>query len=72
MFILQAKKLNSYRVLHRDQSEIKSTISEIKITLGGINIRLVEAVDQISDLEDNVEKSHQVRLAKRKKNYLET
>lgn len=72
MFILQAKKLNSYRVLHRDQSEIKSTISEIKITLGGINIRLVEAVDQISDLEDNVEKSHQVRSAKRKKNYLET
>lgn len=65
------EKLNSYRALHRDQSEMKSTISAIKITLGGINIRLVEAVDQTSDLEEKVEKSHQIRAAKRK-NYLKT
>lgn len=50
---------------------MKGPISEIKITLGGINIKLVEAVDQISDLEDKVEKSHEIRAAKRK-NYLKT
>lgn len=60
------EKLNSYRALHRDQSERRSTISAIKITLGGINITLVEAVDQISDLEETVEKSHQIRATKRK------
>ena len=38
------------------QSEMKNTISEMKSTLEGIN-KLDEAEDQISNLEDGVERT---------------
>ena len=43
-------------------------LSEINNTLEGINSRLDEAEDQISDLEEKVENTHPGRAAKRKKN----
>ena len=36
---------------------MNNKISEIKVTLGGITSRLDEAEDQISELEDKVEKT---------------
>ena len=66
------KILNSMKkdivIIKNDQSEIKNAISETENTLEGINSRLGEAVDQISDLEDKVGKKHIGRTAKRKKN----
>ena len=49
---------------------MKNTISELMNTLEGINHRIDEAEDGISDLEDKVEKKHPIRAAKRKKAFL--
>ena len=48
---------------------MKNALSEVSNTMGGINSRLDEAEDQISDLEDKVEKKHTGRAAKRKENF---
>ena len=45
--------------IQKDQSDIKNAISEINM-LEGINSRLDEAEDQISDLKDSVGKYTQV------------
>ena len=53
----------------RDQSEIKTAISEINNTLEGKNSRSDEAEDWISVLEDKVEKKiNQAEQQKEKKN----
>ena len=52
---------------NKDQSEIKNAISEIKNPLEGINSRLDEAEDWISDLEDNAEKNTQAEQQKEKR-----
>ena len=53
----------------RDQSEIKTAISEINTTLEGKNSRSDEAEDWISVLEDKVEKKiNQAEQQKEKKN----
>ena len=52
----------------KDQSEIRDAVSEINNALEGINSRLDEAQEQISDLENKVEKNHPSRAGKRKKN----
>ena len=50
--------------------EIKNAISEINNTLKGINGRLDEAEDWISDLEDEVKrKKYPGKAEKRKKNF---
>ena len=55
------KILNSMKTdietIKKGQSESKNISSEINNTLEGINSRLGEAVDQISDLEDKVGKN---------------
>lgn len=52
--------------IKKDQSELKDIIKEIlKNTLEGINSRLEDAEEQISDLEDRV-----VEQQKEKKNIL--
>ena len=43
----------SNKTIKKPQSEIKTTISEIKNALEGINSRLHEAKDSISNLENN-------------------
>ena len=43
--------------IKNDQSEIKTAIPEINNTLEGISCRLDEAEDQISTLQDKVEKT---------------
>ena len=40
--------------LKRNQAMMKNTINEIKHTLEGINSRITEAAEQISDLEDKI------------------
>ena len=51
----------------KDQSEIKNAIFEINNILEGINSRLGETKDQISDVEDKVEKNTQVGHQKEKR-----
>ena len=50
--------------------EIKNAVSQINNTLKGINSRLDEAEDCISDFKDKVEKRHPNRAAKRRKTFL--
>ena len=50
-----------------DQSEIKNAISKINNILEGINSKLDEAADQISDLEDKIERSTIQNSKKKKK-----
>ena len=45
--------------INKGQEEMKNTISELKTIVEGINSRLDEAQDQISKLEDKVEKNTQ-------------
>ena len=40
--------------LKRKQATMKNTINEIKITLEGINSRITESEERISDLEDKI------------------
>ena len=46
---------------------MKTTISEMKNTLEGINSRLAEAEDQISDLKDKKTEKNQAEQQKKKK-----
>ena len=63
--------LNSMRkdieTIRKDQSEIKNAVSKIYITPVGINSKLDEAEDHISDLEDKIEKNTQASSKKKKK-----
>ena len=59
-------------IITEEQSAIKNTISEMKSTLEGINRRLNEAENQISDLEDKLEKKHPIIIAKRENIFLKT
>ena len=52
----------------KKQSEMKSTITEIKNTSEGINSRLDIAEDWISDLRDRVAENIQQEQQKEKKN----
>ena len=40
--------------LKRNQAMMKNTINEIKNTLEGINSRIIQAEEQVSDLEDKM------------------
>ena len=50
----------------KKQSEMKSTISEIKNTLDGINGRLEEAKELIRDLEDRVMRINEAEQVREK------
>ena len=45
--------------IKKDQTEMKTTITEMKNTLEGINIRLDKAQDWIGDLEENISENIQ-------------
>ena len=51
----------------KDQTEMKTTIMEIKNKLGGINIRLDDTEEQIRDLEDRVVEITEAEQEKKKK-----
>ena len=59
--VMKKRTLNSgeknTETMKKDQSEIKNAISEINNTPEGINSRLDEGQDQITILEDKVEKN---------------
>ena len=63
--------LKSMKKRHRNhekgQSEINNTIPERNNALEGISSRLDEAEDQISDLEDKIEKNTQAEQQKEKR-----
>ena len=62
--------LNSMKKKHRKHKKgqvINNAISELNNTLEGINSRLDESEDEISNLENKVEKQHPIGAAKRKK-----
>jgi len=42
--------------IEKSQSIMNNAINEIKITLEGINSRITEAEDRISEVEDRMEK----------------
>ena len=46
---------------------MKSTVSEIKTNVWGINSKVGEAENQANDLEHKEEKKHSIRTARRKK-----
>ena len=52
----------------KKESEMKNSVTEIKNTLDGINSRLEEAVELISNLEDRVKKIHQAEQQREKNN----
>ena len=54
-------------IIKKNQSEKKNAITEMNNTLGGINNMLDEGEDQISDLEDKVEKNTQAEQQKEKR-----
>ena len=58
--VMIIRMLNSMKsdteTIRKDQPKMKTTISEINNTLEGISSRLDETDDQISNLEDKVEK----------------
>ena len=57
-------------ITKKNQSQLRNVITEMKITLQGINSRVGEGDDQISDLEGKeVENTHPITTAKRKKNF---
>ena len=68
---LGEEQMNSVRTLtkkwktKKNRSEVTNTVTEMKNTLEGINSRLVEVVDLISDLEYKVAENR-IRTAKRK------
>ena len=66
--ILKSMKKGIGTIKRKDQSEIKNAITETN-TPGGINSRSDEAEDQISDLEDKVEKTPRQSSKKKKKNF---
>ena len=51
----------------KEQTEMKNTITEMKNTLEGINSRITEAGEQISDLEDRMVKLTAVEQTKEKR-----
>ena len=58
--------------IKKNQSGMKNTITEMEIKLEGINRRLHEEQDQISDLEDKAsENTHSEQETKRKKMRIE-
>ena len=61
--ILNSMKKDT-EIIKKDQSEIKDAISKINNTLEGIKCSLDEGDDQISYLEDEVEKNTQQRSKK--------
>ena len=63
---IKKKQKKNIEVIKNDQSEINNTISEIKSALEGKNSVLDETEDQISDLENKVEKTP--RQSSKKKN----
>ena len=54
--------------IKKHQSEMKTTLTEMKDTLQGINSRVDEAEDQIRDLEDERAENTQSEHQKEKKN----
>ena len=65
--MLSSMKRN-IKIIKKEQPKIKNTISEMKKTPEGINKRSDEAQNQISTLEDKVEKTP-IRAAKRKQSF---
>ena len=55
-------------IINRNQEEMKNTISEIKNKLEGIAIRMDEAEDWISELEDKVDRNTHLEQQTWKKN----
>ena len=53
--------------IKKNQSELKNTITEMKNILEGINSRLEEAKEWISNLEDRVVKITKLQLQKEKR-----
>ena len=62
-------KKKDIETITKGKSEVKNAVSELNNTVEGINSRLDEPENWISDLEDKVEKNHPGRAAKRKKNF---
>ena len=50
--------------IKKNQPELKSTISEMKNTLKGVNMRLDEKEDPISNLDDKVVENTQLEQQK--------
>ena len=67
MFIRMLNSMKKDRKHKKSQLVIKNALSEINNILEGLNNRLDEAKDLISDLEDKVERRHLISAAKRKK-----
>ena len=66
------KHKNGVENIKKNQSGMKNTITEMEIKLEGINRRLHEEQDQISDLEDKAsENTHSEQETKRKKMRIE-
>lgn len=55
------------KIYEKNQSELKNTVSEMKNTLEGVSGRLKDVASWISDLEDRVVESNQIKHPKKKK-----
>ena len=60
------KVLTHFECIKKDQTEMNTTIMEIKNKLGGINIRLDDTEEQIRDLEDRVVEITEAEQGKKK------
>ena len=68
--VIRVLKELSENYMKKDIETIKKSQSEMKNTLEGINSRLGEAEDRISDFEDKVAENTQSDQQKEKKNFL--
>ena len=60
------KVITHLECIKKDQTEMKTTIMEIKNKLGGINIRLDDTEEQIRDLEDRLVEITEAEQEKKK------
>ena len=60
------KFINELENIKNNKSEIKNTITKMKNTLEGINLRLVDAEEHISDLIDKIMVITQTEQQKKK------